>query len=105
MELTSDVAGSHNAVDEVIGAEMLRDHTPLNDKLLLVSGRVSLELTQKALMAGIPFRAGVGAHSRLGVVTAMCFNMTLVGFIRDRSLYISARAQLIQSNDGMITTA
>jgi FdhD protein len=87
--------GRHNAMDKVVGRALLDGQLPLHDRILCVSGRLSFELVQKAVVAGAPILVGVGAPTSLAVQAAQDRGLTLVGFARGTSANVYTHAQRV----------
>lgn len=87
--------GRHNAVDKLVGWALREGHTPMSEAALCVSGRLSYEIVQKAIVAGFPVIAAVSAPSSLAVDLAERFRVTLCGFVRDGSFNIYSHGSRI----------
>src|SRR4051794_9950515 len=95
LKIAREDIGRHNAVDKAIGRAFLDDQLPLHRQILLVSGRASFEIMQKALAAGVPIVASVSAPSSLAVEFARESNQTLVGFLRPPSFNIYSHVERV----------
>ena len=97
LQLSAEDVGRHNAVDKIVGRTLLEGRHPLDTSILLVSGRTSFELVQKALLAGVPLIAAVSAPSSLAIDLAVQSNITLCGFVRGSNFNIYSHQSRVDS--------
>ena len=91
----SEDAGRHNAMDKLVGTMLKRDALPLKNQMIVFSGRLSYELIQKSLMAGISFICSIGAPTSLALELAEDYGITVIGFLKKESLNIYCGAERI----------
>jgi len=90
--------GRHNAFDKLVGELLMAGRLPLNEHIILLSGRASFELTQKALRTGVGILAAIGAPSSLAVNLAVASGLTLVGFLREKQCNVYSNPQRFTAN-------
>jgi len=100
LKIAREDIGRHNAVDKAVGRAFLDQLLPLESYLLLVSGRASFEIIQKALAAGIPIVAAVSAPSSLAVELARDSNQTLIGFLRPPTFNVYTHIERVILDSG-----
>ena len=91
--------GRHNALDKLIGSQVMAGALPLNDRIVMVSGRVSFEIVQKAAVAGVPVLCAISAPSDLAIATADRLGVTLVGFLRGDGFNVYSHDARIELRD------